>query len=76
MALDKSTLITSLQTAFIDGVGTDDNALQIATDIADAIDTYVKTARIEASIGVEPLLDSVFGPCTGLCDISWFSIFY
>ncbi len=45
MALDKATLITNLQTAFNDGIGTDDEALGIATAIADAIDIYVKTGK-------------------------------
>lgn len=39
MAFDKATLITSLQTAFKNSVGTDDDMLTVATAIANAIDT-------------------------------------
>jgi len=45
MAFDKATLITSLQTAFKNSVGTDDDMLTVATAIANAIDTYAKTGK-------------------------------
>jgi len=51
MALDKATLITSLKAAFVAGVGRDDDALQISTDIANAIDTYIKGSLSAATAG-------------------------
>ena len=55
MALDLATLITDIQDAFNDGIGVDDNALQISTDIATAVDTYLKSGLEDATAGGDPV---------------------
>ena len=64
MALDKATLNTSIQTALNAGIGVDDSALQISTDIANAIDVYVKSGAVVTD-PITPFLDSLGLPVTG-----------
>ena len=56
MALDKSALITAIQNALRSAVGIDDDMLTVATAIADAIDTYVKTGTPTGTAGGDPLV--------------------
>jgi len=46
IASGESAAITALQTALNDGVGVDDNALQIATDIIGLLKTWILDAGI------------------------------
>lgn len=50
MALDKATLITSLTAAFAD-VTAGKTAAQAATQVADAIDVYVKSGTVAFTAG-------------------------
>lgn len=60
MALDKAGLITALTNAFGD-VGAGTTAESKANDIADAIDDYVKTALVQATIPAGAVIVSVTG---------------
>jgi hypothetical protein len=61
MALDKATLKTSLQTIFEDL--SNKSAADVAQQMADAIDAYVKTGIVPAGIPVTGTCPA--GPVTG-----------
>ena len=69
MALDKATLKAALKTAFSSAVGTDDNYDTIAGDIADAIETFVKSGQVNAGITLTTP-DTINGSTTGTGTIS------
>lgn len=50
MALDKAALKTAIKTAFTDAVGTDDNFDTVAQNIANAIDTFVKSGTVSTIV--------------------------
>lgn len=72
MSLDdgEAAAITALRAALNDGIGTDDDALQISTDIIDLLKTWIQGATGVPNTTTNPLLDSLSLPVTGEVDIT------
>ena len=60
MALDKATLIASLTTIF--GTEGGNTPAQAASDIADAIDIYVRTATVNTTVAIVSVSGVTTGP--------------
>ena len=66
MALETGALKTAIKAAFAAAIGTDDNGDAVAQDLADAIETFVKTATVgPGGLPVPLTAPSGGGPVTG-----------